>query len=233
MVRPERPVTGDGPLPAIARALRLVRAQAGNPGYRELGSRTQYSKTRLSDAASGAECPSWEITKAFADACDPTGNAALRLRSLWEKASQAERNRRRASSRRRRAASASPVTDRGARSGLTAGAPRPEPDGTAIRFVYQLRALRAWAGNPGHKEIGRRAGRPLASSTMYDALNPGRTNLPPLETVQAIVHACLPDPAAAAAWITAWCTVKLREFERANPLPADEPRPALRVITSR
>jgi hypothetical protein len=233
MARPERPVTGDGPLPVLARALRQVRTQAGNPGYRELSICTQYSKTRLSDAASGTECPSWEITKAFADACDPTGNAALWLHPLWEKASQAERHRRRASSRRRRAAATSPATGSGARSGLAAGAPQPDPDGTAARFVYQLRALRAWAGNPGHKEVGRRTGRPLASSTMYDALSHGRTTLPPLETVQVIVHACLPDQAAAAAWITAWRTIKLREFERANPLTVDEPRPALRVIASR
>ncbi len=102
-------------------------------------------------------------------------------------------------------------------------------DSTPAGFVYQLRALRVWAGNPGHSEIGRRAGRRLASSTMYDALRPSRATLPPLETVQAIVHGCLPDQASAAEWVTAWRAIALREFERANRLPAGSP-PALRIV---
>jgi hypothetical protein len=229
MARPERPVTGAGPLPDLARAMRNVRAQAGNPGYRELAARTHRSRSVLAAAAAGTECPTWEVTEAFANACDPSGTAAQRLRTLWQKASAAAH--RQASSRQRR-------TPGGAgelRAGLHAlgGAPRPAADGTPAGFVYQLRALRAWAGNPGHSEIGRRAGRRLASSTMYDALSRSRTALPPLETVQAIVHGCLPDQTAAGEWITAWRTIALREFERANRTHANNPPAPLRIVASR
>jgi hypothetical protein len=182
----------------------------------------------MAAATGGKECPTWEVTEAFAGACDPTGNATQRLRPLWQKASQA--GHRRPSSRRR-----APTAGPGGRAGAAppaGGAPRPAAEGTPAGFVYQLRALRAWAGNPGHSEIGRRAGRRLASSTMYDALTPGRTTLPPLETVQAIVHGCLPDQAAAAEWIAAWRAIALREFERVNRLPAGSP-PALRIVASR
>ncbi len=62
MARPERPVTGTGPLPDLARALRNVRAQAGNPGYRELAARTHRSRSVLAAATGGKECPTWEVT---------------------------------------------------------------------------------------------------------------------------------------------------------------------------
>ena len=59
----------------------------------------------------------------------------------------------------------------------------------------------------------------LACSTMYDALNSARTTLPRLEVVRAIVTACARG--AVDTWIMAWQAIKLREFERANPLPPD------------
>ena len=142
MARPERPVEGTGPVPDLARALRQVREQAGNPGYRQLSGKTLYSRETLAAAARGEECPTWEVAKAFANACDPTGTAARRLYHLWEKASQG--GRRRHSPARRRSLSAgragrAQVHAPGA--AAAAAAPVPDPAGTAEQYVYQLRAL--------------------------------------------------------------------------------------------
>ena len=57
MASSERPVDGTGPLVDLARALRLVREQAGNPGYRELSAKTLYSRETLSAAARGGRVP--------------------------------------------------------------------------------------------------------------------------------------------------------------------------------
>ena len=110
--------------------------------------------------------------------------------------------------------------------------PQPQPAHTAAQYIRQLRALRAWAGNPGHKEIARRGGnRRLAASSMYEALSPTRTTLPPLETVTAIVRACAPG--SIRDWVTTWQVISLRTFEDANPMPPRGDatrRPRLRVI---
>jgi hypothetical protein len=219
MARPERPVDGTGPLVDLARALRLVREQAGNPGYRELSAKTLYSRETLSAAARGDECPTWDVVKAFASACDPTGAAARRMWHLWEKASQPGRRRR--AVRRRPAADGRPVRAAADRAGSMAGPPRADPADTPAQYAWQLRALRAWAGNPGRKEIRNRTGRNLASSTMYDALRPGRVTLPALETVQVIVSACIgAGNPAAEEWTDAWRAIALRDFTGANPQPA-------------
>jgi len=112
------------------------------------------------------------------------------------------------------------------------------PAGTPAQYVYQLRALRAWAGNPATWETSKRLGAwwNLPSSTMYDALSPARTTLPPLRTVKLIVMACLDDDDAAEEWLSAWRAINLREFTRANPRPAaesaDGARAPLRVVVS-
>ncbi|HVQ94719.1 MAG TPA: helix-turn-helix domain-containing protein [Mycobacteriales bacterium] len=57
------------PLNRFAAGLRRLRATAGNPGYRELSRRADYSATTLSQAASGARLPSLAVTLAFVRAC--------------------------------------------------------------------------------------------------------------------------------------------------------------------
>ena len=74
--------------------------------------------------------------------------------------------------------------------------------------MRQLRALRAWAGSPGVKDITRAdvelgllydpgesrwRGDLVPSSTVYDALNPNRTTLPQLKIAQMITRACGAD----------------------------------------
>lgn len=233
MARPERPVEGSGPVPELARELRKIRDRAGTLGYREMAAAANYSAETLSSAARGTGCPSWGVVKAFADACDPTGAAACRVRPLWERAS-----RRKAAPGRRRLQAA--VAARPARAGTSPPAGRPAPDraDTAAQYVYQLRALRAWAGNPTPWETRSRLGTwwDLPPSTMYDALSFKRTTLPNLRTVKLIVMSCLDDDAAVEEWVSAWRDISLREFTRANPKPAADPadagRAPLRAVAS-
>jgi hypothetical protein len=224
VARPERPVQGNGPVADLAEELRRIRRSAGSPVYRKLADSARFSKETLSAAARGAQCPTWDVARAFADACDPTGTESRRLRELWQKASRSGR-RRRPPDRRQAAPPA-------ARRDPAGGAPRPDPAGTPAGYVYQLRMLRAWAGNPGRSATRQRLGSPLPASTMYDALSTRRTTLPPLRTVRLIIMSCLDDEDAATDWIDAWRAISVREFAAANPRPADEGRPALRIVQS-
>jgi hypothetical protein len=117
--------------------------------------------------------------------------------------------------------------------------PDPWQARTAEEYVRQLRALRAWAGKPGVKDIARAGvelgllhdpgtsrwrGDLVPSSTVYDALNPKRATLPQLRIAQMIAHACHADVEI---WTAAWQAIAMRAFEAENPpLPAvDEDDP--------
>ncbi len=70
MPRPEG-VLGPGPpqVEEFAAALRLLRAKAGEPGYRELAHKAHFSATTLSDAAGGRRLPTLAVALAYVDAC--------------------------------------------------------------------------------------------------------------------------------------------------------------------
>jgi len=71
MGRPEKPVNAAGGTAAqFAYELRQLRAQAGNPTYREMARAAMFSSSVLSSAASGNRMPSLEVTLAFVVACD-------------------------------------------------------------------------------------------------------------------------------------------------------------------
>jgi len=70
MGRPEKPVNNAGGLVAqFAGELRQLRAQAGNPTYREMAESAMFSPSVLSSAASGNRMPSLPVTLAFVTAC--------------------------------------------------------------------------------------------------------------------------------------------------------------------
>jgi hypothetical protein len=70
MGRPEKPVnTAGGPVAQFASELRKLRAQAGNPTYREMAKSAMFSSSVLSSAASGNRMPSLPVTLAFVIAC--------------------------------------------------------------------------------------------------------------------------------------------------------------------
>ncbi|MER6814666.1 helix-turn-helix transcriptional regulator [Spirillospora sp. NPDC000708] len=71
MPRPETPLDPSaGPVPAFAQGLRHLRAEAGSPSYRALESVSHCGRTTLAKAASGRWFPSWEVTRAYVEACE-------------------------------------------------------------------------------------------------------------------------------------------------------------------
>lgn len=81
MGRPETRVDpSEGPLQRFAYALRALRRSVGNPSYRELASRANFSGTTLSEAARGLSLPSLEVTLAYVRSCD--GDVAF-WRRYW------------------------------------------------------------------------------------------------------------------------------------------------------
>jgi hypothetical protein len=70
MPRHERPLESeDTPLLRFAGDLRRLRRSAGQPSYRELGKRINYSAAALSDALSGRRLPTFAVTVALVRAC--------------------------------------------------------------------------------------------------------------------------------------------------------------------
>ncbi|MFI9255787.1 helix-turn-helix domain-containing protein [Streptomyces sp. NPDC053069] len=72
MARPENPIPESSPLPLrnFADKMRSCRTAKGI-SYRDMAKLANYSASALSQAASGKELPSWELTRAYIRACDP------------------------------------------------------------------------------------------------------------------------------------------------------------------
>lgn len=70
MARPEKPLDiNRGVTAAFANELRQLRAQAGNPTYRDMARAALFSSSVLSSAASGARLPTLQVTLGFVAAC--------------------------------------------------------------------------------------------------------------------------------------------------------------------
>lgn len=214
--RPESPITLDGPVADLARALRRLRDRAGKPGYRKLAKATSFSSTTLSAAAAGETRPSLDVAQTFARACGADAGELAKIETLWEAANEAHLAARKRQILTGRALQSllggglRPQAARRPQEPTALGHPRPDPAGTAQDFVRQLCALRVWVGQPGYKRISSRAGARLPRSTMYDVLNQKRTTLPPLDAVQIIVAGCTPE--AVDEWAAAWRAIKYREL---------------------
>ncbi|MGK5447333.1 helix-turn-helix domain-containing protein [Streptomyces radiopugnans] len=82
MGRPETTIDpSEGRLQRFAYELRALKRSAGNPSYRELASRANYSGTTLSEAARGLNFPSLAVTLAYVDAC---GGDTAYWRTYWQ-----------------------------------------------------------------------------------------------------------------------------------------------------
>ncbi|SNT56289.1 Tetratricopeptide repeat-containing protein [Actinacidiphila glaucinigra] len=81
---------------------------------------------------------------------------------------------------------------------------RPDPlsVATTAEFVQALKALKVWAGDPSLQVLSRRT--KIPTSTLADALNPGRRRLPPLDTVRSVASACGAAGADLERWEKAW-----------------------------
>jgi hypothetical protein len=239
---PEKPVPGNGSLADLAWKLRRLKDRTGRT-YRDLAPVANYSPAQLAAAAAGTSCPTLTLVLAYARACGASPTEVAQLRTLWVKADAARPRRARSTPRPSTATAKTRILETKPARGswpmievaepilAYSEEPRPEQAKTAAQYIRQLGALRAWAGKPGHKEIARRGGnRRLAASSMYDALSPARTTLPPLETVTTIVRACAPG--SVRDWVATWQAISLRAFQDAHPMPpaVAAPRRPLRVV---
>lgn len=88
-------------------------------------------------------------------------------------------------------------------------------------FVRALRALKVSAGNPSLQELSRKSG--VARSTLADALNPRRAELPRLDVVLALVRACGCGPGETERWGVRWrrAAQDADEIRLRRPAPPD------------
>lgn len=82
MARPENPIPETSPVPLrnFADKMRSCRTAKGI-SYRDMAKLANYSASALSQAASGKELPSWELTRAYIRACD---QGESQWRAFWE-----------------------------------------------------------------------------------------------------------------------------------------------------
>jgi len=85
MGRRQIPITGNGPVAELARALRNLRESAGLT-LRELATQVGYAPSTLASAERGRIPPSWPVTDAFVSGC---GAVAAKWRPLWTAAASA------------------------------------------------------------------------------------------------------------------------------------------------
>jgi hypothetical protein len=170
------------------------------------------------------------------------GQDPEKVRQLWADADRAQRARR----PRRRPASPQLAPVKRLRTRIGTGSPAdlrrvrpPDPlaAGTPADYVRMLRALRAWGGRPGLREIRQAAlpgerWRHTSTSSLGDALSLKRTKLPSLGLVLAIVRTCGAENEAE--WRYAWGALSLLEHAATDsPSPPEagpEPPSLLRPL---
>lgn len=209
MSRPENSISASGPVADFAQQLRLLRQHTGLT-LRQLTTRTGLSTATLSVAASGRKLPTWEIARAYVQAC---GGDTDDWRVRWEHAAWFSRVP--AGVRLTGKTSRTPPVRHRANPLHFPGGPPPLPV-TAENigeFMECLLRVKIWAGDPPIRTLSRRAG--LPPSTMQDFLHRERRKLPPAETVCAFLEACgVDDPNVMAEWIFTWRRLKFAEFEK-------------------
>jgi hypothetical protein len=164
----------DGVVAAFARELREVHDRGKVP-YRAMAQQARFSYTTLSRAAAGMVFPTWEVTRAFVEAC---GEDPAPWRVRWEATRQAL---------------LSPQSPK------RASEPNPYGVETSEEFVRRLRSLKAYCGNPSYRQIARRA--QLPPSTVADVFKTGRRGLPSWHLVERTL---LVFGVQTMAWQQAW-----------------------------
>ncbi|MFG3208081.1 helix-turn-helix domain-containing protein [Streptomyces sp. NPDC048192] len=201
MARPENPIPETSPVPLrnFADKMRSCRTAKGI-SYRDMAKLANYSASALSQAASGKELPSWELTRAYIRACD---QGEAQWRALWEET-------RSLLSRPARAPSAdAPLVPppsavshpeiRRAESPdtLVAVKPPPAPGSSLLSprerdLTAALNALRVRAGQPSLRELEVRTDQMthyLVSRSTMSRVFSGRS-VPRLDVVIALARAC-------------------------------------------
>jgi lambda repressor-like predicted transcriptional regulator len=176
---------------------------------RQLAVSTGLSTATLSVAASGQKLPTWEVARAYVQACGgDTGDWRMR----WEHAARFSRLPR-AMRPSDQAGQAPGGPARYHHRGLPGGpAPLPVTAETTSEFMDCLVRVKIWAGDPPVRALSRRTG--LPPSTVQDFLRRERRRLPTVETVCAFLKACgVDDWNVIAEWIYAWRRLKFAESQ--------------------
>jgi DNA-binding XRE family transcriptional regulator len=208
MGRPENTISASGPVADFAQQLRLLRQHA-TLTFRQLAARTGLSTATLSVAASGRKLPTWEVARAYVQAC---GGDTDDWRLRWEHAAWFSRLS--VAMRLPGKVSSTPgVQHRENGLGFPGGpVPLPVTADTTGEFMQCLLRVKVWAGDPPVRTLSRRVG--LPPSTMQDFLRRERRKLPPVETVCAFLKACGVDDAnVIAEWVFSWRRLKFAETE--------------------
>ena len=209
MGRPENTISGSGAVADFAQQLRLLRQHEALT-IRQLAAATGLSTATLSVAASGRKLPSWEVARAYVQAC---GGDTDDWRMRWEHAARSSR----LPSALRLSAQAGHAPGAPARHdnrGLLGGpAPLPVTAETTSEFMDCLLRVKIWAGDPPVRALSRRTG--LPPSTVQDFLRRERRRLPTVEAVCTFLKACgVDDWNVIAEWIYAWRRLKFAESEK-------------------
>jgi transcriptional regulator with XRE-family HTH domain len=188
--RPEKALNPSAnPIALFAQQLRALRHEAGSPTFRDLASSTGLASTTLSKAVAGDRLPTLATTLALVHAIGGDGDV---WRQRWEQVAGALKQ-----------AKSVPPQITGEGHFHQERWLRPGPASTPAEFVEQMRLLRAWAGNPSLRQLGRRSGVP--ASTLYDVLR--RDRLPRRALLRAFLLACEVPEDGQREWEAAWVTL--------------------------
>jgi transcriptional regulator with XRE-family HTH domain len=213
MARPEKPVSpGNGPLSAFALGLRDLRRRAGGISYRQLSERANFSQSALSEAAAGNRLPTWEVAKAYVEAC---GGDTQEWRKKWEDARnpwcardwQELYVRRTKELDKRLALDPQHTTWRATKDSIIPEKPDPRNINTVPQLVDSMNRLHIWYGKPSLRKLAAR-NHSFAVSTLSDALR-DRDRLPSFKLVTAFAQACGEPSDLVEQWRNAWRRVAL------------------------
>jgi DNA-binding XRE family transcriptional regulator len=216
MGRPENTISSSGAVADFAQQLRLLRQNTALT-LRELAASAGLSTATLSVAASGRKLPSWEVARAYVQAC---GGDTDDWRMRWEHAARSSRlpPAMRLPIQAGHAPGAAPSSSgRPGNRGLLGGpAPVPVTAETTSDFMDCLLRVKIWAGDPPVRVLSRRTGMP--PSTVQDFLRRERRRLPALEAVCTFLKACgVDDWNVISEWIYAWRRLKFAESSQRRP----------------
>jgi transcriptional regulator with XRE-family HTH domain len=210
-------------VPEFALALRELRHRAGGISYRELSKRSHCSASALSEAAAGNRLPTWEVTRAYTEAC---GGDTEEWRNRWEAARKANArpwsvadwqkvNIRRAkhlAGGKRMAVDSLNATWQSATDSAIPERPNPQMIKTISQLVDSMNWLHVWHGKPSLRVLAKRSNA-FAASTLSDALR-SRNRMPSFTLVAAFAEACGESPELVEQWRNAWRRVALASQAR-------------------
>ncbi|MFF7680978.1 helix-turn-helix domain-containing protein [Actinacidiphila glaucinigra] len=239
MARPENPVPETAP-PALQRFAEQLRSCRLGKGinYREMAKIAHYSASALSQAASGKEFPSWELTRAYISACGADEGA---WQASWEET--------------RHLLSQTPDTPRSALkpnevvtkpfkrelylrgethqpSGIykvkSASSPSIKEalvESTGPESILRvLKLMRTRAGQPSLRmlaELSLRNGHPIAKSTLARVFSDSR-RLPSLDLTLGVARACNATREEQQMLHHAWVLAARKKMEEADVAPSGE-----------